>query len=94
MRPMSRKLAYQHGYAAGRLRKSRGECPYEGHCDASMTLQLQWMAGHFDAVTGKRLVTHRRSHLTRRKTVRIRWPRRDYSRKRLAEILGGISHDR
>lgn len=80
-------LAYQRGYSAGLRGRGAGQCPYEGHNDGSLALQLQWMDGHFDAVTGVRIVAHKRPYRTRRKSVRVRWPRSRYARLRLETII-------
>lgn len=79
-------LAYQRGYSAGLRHKAIGDCPYEGHNDGSLALQLKWTDGHFDAVTGVRV--RRQRYVTRRKAVRVRWPRSRYARRRLELLLG------
>lgn len=53
-----------------------------------MALQIEWMAGHFDAMTGHRLVkSHRKNLRPRRPQARVRWPRSEYARKRLETYL-------
>lgn len=84
--------AYQLGYTAG-LRERQGkkyirECPFEGHCDSSFSLQLQWMDGWFDAFTRRRSKNLKRANLRPRKTTaRVRWPRNEYARRRLEALL-------
>ena len=80
-------LAYQRGYRAAKTGKPRSACPFEGHSNASLSLQLQWQDGWFDATTGKRLVHRRAKHLTRRKTCGRRWPRSEYARRRVQALL-------
>lgn len=74
-------IAYQCGYRAGLHDKTVGDCPYEGHCDASLALQLQWMDGRFDAMTGFK------RPITRRKSIRVRWPKSLYARRRLEKLF-------
>ena len=83
-----RTLAYQRGFRAGRQGKERFDCPYEGDNDGSFALQLQWMDGHFDAVTGKHKPKVRVRNLRPRKTSRIRWPRSVYARTKVKTYLG------
>lgn len=84
--------AYQLGYTAG-LRERQGkkyirECPFEGHNDASMVLQLAWMDGWFDAFTRRRSKNLKRKNLRpRRPYARVRWPRSEYARRRLESLL-------
>ena len=76
--------SYAAGLAAGRRRMAAGECPYEGHNDASMELQRRWMRGWFDGMTERR---RRKRKVTRRKTVGRSLPRSDYARRRVVELL-------
>jgi len=82
--------AYQLGYAAGLLRKYARQCPYEGHNDASMELQLRWADGWFDARTRLRSKNLKHQNLKRKnlkpRRSRTRWPRSDYVRRRLEGI--------
>lgn len=86
-------VAYQRGYAAGLKGKDRDACPYEGHNLGSLALKQQWLAGRRDAIAGVPLPV--REHLTRRKSVRTRWPKSPYVRRLLEELfhisLGGFS---
>lgn len=79
--------AYLRGYAAALRGKGVTECPFEGHTDASMTLQLRWMDGHFDASTGRGLHTKRKNLKPRRPYARVRWPKSAYVRRRLEAIF-------
>jgi hypothetical protein len=85
-------LAYQLGYTAG-LRDRQGKkyvraCCYEGHNDASLKLQLEWMDGWFDAFTRRRSKNLKRKNLKpRRPHARVRWPRSEYARRRLESLL-------
>lgn len=81
-------LAYQRGYAEGLKRKSPGACPYRGNNDGSMALQIEWMAGHFDAITGRRLPRKRKNLRPRRPHARVRWPKSLYARRRLESLIG------
>ena len=78
--------AYELGYAAGLRNRDIGHCPYEGHCEGSLYLQLQWMTGRFDAITKPRVV-RRKNLKPRRPYARVRWPRSEYARQRLRELL-------
>lgn len=77
--------SYRRGYLAGLRGQGIDACPYEGHCTASMTLQRRWMDGRFDAITRRR--KRRKRYAVRRKSVRTKWPRSNYARSRLVEIL-------
>lgn len=82
---MSHSIAYQRGYRAALRDLTIASCPYEGHCDASLHLQGEWLDGHFDALTMPRIV-HKRRYLTRRRNIRK--PLRSvYARHRLEQII-------
>lgn len=80
-------LAYAKGYRAGRRKLPFGVCPYEGHTDASMALQLRWRDGYFDGLTAKRAYRRTGRSRTYRKAIRRRWPKNNYIRRRLTEAL-------
>lgn len=83
-----KSVAYLSGFDSGRSGRNIGSCPYEGHNDASLEMQRLWMAGNFDAVTGAwRTRRIRPRHITKRKSVRVRWPRSQYARRRLEAII-------
>lgn len=88
-------LAYQRGYAAGKQGARADAVPYAGHNDGSLALQLQWMTGWFDAITGHRLPRRRRNLRPRKHHARVRWPKSLYVRRRLEELfhisIGGFS---
>lgn len=87
-----KSVAYLKGFDAGRRGRNIGDCPYEGHYDASLEMQRLWMAGNFDAVTGAwRTRRIRPRHLTKRRSVavRVQWPRSAYARNRLQAIISG-----
>jgi hypothetical protein len=76
------------------LRERQGKkyiraCPFEGHDDASMSLQLAWMAGWFDAFTRRHSKNLKRKNLRPRRIARTRWPRSEYARRRLELSLRG-----
>lgn len=80
-------LAYARGFGAAKRDITIAYCPYEGHTVGSLALQREWMAGHFDALQPQ--PAQRKSHhLTRRHTIRKRWPRSQYARRRVFEELG------
>jgi len=83
--------AYSCGYRAGRLNKRAGDCPYAGHNDASLSLQVKWMTGYFDGLTRKRerpKATRHRVNVGRR-LARKRWPKSDYARRLVIDALNG-----
>lgn len=80
--------AYARGFSAAKRRRTIAYCPYEGHSDASLALQLEWMTGHFDAMTCPGSGRQRGTRWAHRKIVRTRWPRSQYARRRVLEELG------
>lgn len=82
-----RTHAYLHGHRAGQ--RGKPPCaPYEGHTDASMSLQQEWLRGWFDGTTGVVVRQARKRGPSHRRTVRKRWPRSEYARMRVREYLG------
>jgi len=80
-------IAYMRGHRGGMRRIKPGSCPYEGHTDASMALQMEWMRGYFDGLTAPVRVRKRGPRVTYRKSVRRGWPKSEYARKRVQELL-------
>jgi hypothetical protein len=90
--------SYAAGLAAGRRRVAAGECPYEGHTDASMELQRRWMRGWFDGMTERRRRKRKVGKSTPRggrpkgATTRYLTPRKwtirsEYARRRVVELF-------
>ena len=75
--------AYHRGYLAAR--RGIDDCPYEGHTDASMYLQMRWRAGHFDGLTAPRKYVRSDRKVTRRRDSVARHVRSPYAIKRILE---------
>ena len=83
-------IAYHRGFSAATRRWPAACCPFEGDTEASASLRARWLEGFAAglAVTDPKPRPVTRLFLTKRRSVRTRWPRSTYARKRLQQLLG------
>ena len=76
--------AYQRGHKAGLNGDPPESCPYLGLCCGSRVLRMRWMQGLFEGYFGAPVIPR---SVTYRKTIRRHWPRSEYARRRVMELL-------